>query len=108
MKDDKELTDFQIKKRVVELRYGDKWDVHTNEPAGFIGIIPKDCMGKVAKIDPFDNALNLELRDEYGVTVDYHHRMVFIFGDKGRVYRFDDDKTKINRAVLICILESVK
>lgn len=102
------MTDLDLKIEIAKIKFSGTHDVHGYKESGFCGVIPIDCVGKLTEFDPLDNAINVELRDEYEVTVDYHHRMVFIFGDKGRVYRFDDDKTKINRAVCECILESVK
>ena len=67
-----------------------------------------------------DNAINLELRDEYEVEIDYSAGEVSIYGDVDNpesnagydlvqiaIIEFTD-KSQINRAVCLCILESVK
>ena len=66
---------------------------------------------KPCYFDPVSNsAQNVELRDEYKVEINYFHKRVIIYNhDTGQTWRVEyEDESQINRAVLECILESVK
>ena len=57
-----------------------------------------------------DKALNLDLRDKYDVTVNYTDNFVFIpaRGPRGVSTVAFTDKSQINRAVCLCIIDSSK
>ena len=56
-----------------------------------------------------DNALNLELRDEYELRIIYDKGYVYLYSAKGLLFTSEfTDKSQINLAVCLCILESVK
>ena len=106
----KELTDLEVRVEIAKIYKGGKYDVHSRAVVDYCGIIPRDCVGKATSFNPItDNALNLELRDEYEVTVDYAYGRIFILYRGGMQARGEfTDKSQINRAVCECILESVK
>ena len=106
----KELSDLEVRIEIAKIYKGGKYDVHSRPAVDYCGIIPRDCVGKTINFNPItDNALNLELRDEYKVSVDYHNCLAFICvnGDVAFEVYFTEE-LQINRVVLECILESVK
>lgn len=109
----KELTDLQVCIAIAELK-GFEYTVCLDDTGDYIEVDgqvfhPVAC-----------GRLNVELRDEYEVTVDYQSKEVEIHGEVsspesdagyGIVCIASvafDDKTQINRAAMLCILESVK
>ena len=56
-----------------------------------------------------DNALNLELRDEYEIKIIYDKNYLYMYDKECNLFSAKfADKSQINRAVCECILESVK
>lgn len=109
MKDDKELTNLWISIELAKIKFTGTHDIHTTHDKK-CGILPLGCIGKLTIFNPFDNATNLELRDEYRVTLDYVTKSVYILKfPGGKIYSVEfADASEINRAVLLCVLESVK
>ena len=107
MKDDKELSDLDVCIEIEKLK-------------GFT-LVYSDNLGDYSigtpyakddrRFDPItDNALNLELRDEFEVVVDYNNLEVICYKSKSAFMTTTNftDKSQINRAVCLCILEGVK
>ena len=108
MKDDKELTNLEVCNRIAKLTK-QNYQIINNE----IKVCPANGIlrGYSSFYNPItDNALNLELRDEYQVEIDYFRGRVIIYNhDTGQTWAvYYADKSGVNRAVLECILESVK
>ena len=109
---DKELSDFGICEQITLMRLKAKYpnaksiefERHNCFWVETVGFSSWPLLNPIT-----DNALNLELRDEYEVEIDYWMCVVQIRkeGDVIAEVSFTDKK-QINRAVLECILESVK
>jgi len=105
-----DLTGFEVNEAIAKLSGliisdhtvadGDLW-VHTCD----------DIDSSVTLFEPItDNALNLSLRDEFEVSINYEMRLIWITGDDGHTLAMIkvNNKSDINRCICLCILESVK
>lgn len=115
--DDKELTDLEICKAISKMKgYEEILKGDPLHQQGKFSVVKSRWKqsGNVKHYGSFnpitDNAINLELRDEYEVTVDYRNSRVYKVTLSGVCVDiiYFTDKSQINRAVLECILESVK
>ncbi len=101
-----ELTDLGINIKIAELRGAKETFINFAESTVTAVFDNRTCFG----YDALDNAPNLELRDEYEVTICYVTNQVYIVKFPTGICHNQEftDKSQINRCVLICILESVK
>ena len=101
MKDDKELTSGELAKAIALLK-------------GWSGLLAVSRRGAIKEcLDGLDCSLGMSiilgLRDECEVRIVYDKNYVYMYDGKGRLFSAKfTDKSQINRAVLECILESVK
>ena len=109
---DNELTDLDVCGGIAKKKLGADLLSMENHPYDGICAIYKECglRLRIAFNPITDDALNLQLRDEFEVEVNYFHGRVIIYDhDTGQTWRVTfSDKSEINRAVCLCILESLK
>ena len=111
MKDDKELTDLEVAVEIAKLK-----GISCRADYRCVRVIPGhanggNCLSSHTHIfNPItDSALNLELRDEYEVEIDYFNKRCTMSNDNANItsYVKFTDKSQINRAAMLCILESL-
>lgn len=108
-----ELTDLEIKVEIAKIHLSSDYDIHKREHNGYVGYLPRDCIGKLTEFDPLEDGLNHRLMIEFKVHFEadpyYVGRyLAFIRDDQGNLISPKTSDTSPNRAILLAIIKSHK